>query len=186
LEQPGATTLILKVRDAAEMRQRLLGAGGRELAGNVLQDPDGFFVRLVEDKNLAGPLGGATLGITIDDTAATLKIYRDILGFTPGPTDSSLRTIAPIPGARVSTIEWTEFKTPDLPAIRTRLPDPGTTMLLMPVRDVEATAKALAGSGAEVITADGKVAIHDNGSKVIIVRDPNNIFLELIQRPSRP
>jgi len=185
LEQPGATTLILKVRDAAEMRRRLSGAGGNEISGNVIQDPDGFFVRLVEDKSLTAPLGGATLGITIDDTASTLKIYRDILGFTPGPTDSNLRTIAPIPGARVSTIEWTEFKTPNLPAIRTRLPDPGTTMLLMPVRDVEAAAKALAGVGAEVITADGKVAIHDNGSKVIIVRDPNNIFLELIQRPSR-
>jgi hypothetical protein len=30
LEDPGATTLILKVRDAAEMRRRLLEAGGRE------------------------------------------------------------------------------------------------------------------------------------------------------------
>jgi predicted enzyme related to lactoylglutathione lyase len=186
LEQPGATTLILKVRDAADMKRRLLGAGGTEISTNVIQDPDGFFVRLVEDKSLAAPVGGATLGVTIDDTARTLKIYRDILGFTPGPTDSNLRTIAPIPGARVSTIEWTEFKTPDLPAIRSRLPDPGTTMLLMPVREAEATAKALAAAGSEVISANGKIAIHDNGSKVIIVRDPNNIFLELIERPSRP
>jgi catechol 2,3-dioxygenase-like lactoylglutathione lyase family enzyme len=186
LEQPGATTLILKVRDAAEMRRRLLGAGGREVAANVIADPDGFYVRLVEDRSLAGPLGGATLGVTIANTAETLKIYRDILGFVPGPTDSNLRTIAPIPGARVSTIEWTEYKTPDLPAIRTRLPDPGTTMLLVPVRDAEGTAAALKGAGLDVISAGGKVVTHDNGSKVIIVRDPNNIFLELIQRPARP
>jgi catechol 2,3-dioxygenase-like lactoylglutathione lyase family enzyme len=186
IEDPGATTLILNVHDAADMRRRLLGAGGREAAPNLIQDPDGFFVRLVENKNLAGPLGGATLGVTIADTAATLKIYRDVLGFKPGPTDSKLRTVAPIPGARVSTIEWTEFKTPGRQAIRTRLPDPGTTMLLVPVRDVEAAAAALKGAGLEVISAGGKIVTHDNGSRVIIVRDPNNIFLELIQRPPRP
>jgi predicted enzyme related to lactoylglutathione lyase len=186
LEDPGATTLILRVRDAADMRRRLLGAGGREIATNIVQDPDGFYVRLVEDRNLPGPLGGATLGVTIADTSATLKIYRDILGFVPGPTDSGLRTIAPIPGARVSTIEWTEFKTSDRQAVRTRLPDPGTTMLLMPVRDVEAVAEAIKSAGGEMISAGGKTVTHPNGSSVIIVRDPNNIFLELIGRPARP
>jgi catechol 2,3-dioxygenase-like lactoylglutathione lyase family enzyme len=186
LEDPGATTLILKVRDAADMRRRLLGAGGREISANVIQDPDGFFVRLVEDRSLSGPLGGATLGVTVADTAATLKIYRDLMGFVPGPTDSTLRTLAPIPGARVSTIEWTEFRTPDRKVLRTRLPDPGTTMLLVPVRDAAAAAEALKGAGLEIVSAGGKVVTHDNGSKVIIVRDPDNLFLELIQRPSRP
>ncbi|HEX4999429.1 MAG TPA: VOC family protein [Terriglobia bacterium] len=186
LEDPGATTLILNVRDAADMRQRLVAAGGREIAAHIIQDPDGFYVRLVENKNIAGPLGGATLGVTVADTAATLKIYRDLMGFRPGPTDANLRTVAPIPGARASTIEWTEFKTPDRQAIHTRLPDPGTTMLLLPVRDAEAAAAALKEGGLEVISAGGKVVTHDNGSRVIIVRDPNNLFLELIQRAPRP
>jgi hypothetical protein len=108
------------------------------------------------------------------------------LGFAPGPTDANLRTVAPVPGARVSTIEWTAYKTPDRKTIRTRLPDPGTTMLLVPVRDAEAAAAALKAAGCDVISAGGKVVNLDNGSKVIIVRDPNNIFLELIQRAPRP
>lgn len=185
LEDPGATTLILKVRDGAEMRRRLLAAGGLEVAPNVIRDPDYFYIRLVEDRSLTTPLGGATLGVTVADTGETLKIWRDILGFVPGPTDANLRTVAPVPGARSSTIEWTESKTPDRQAIRTRLPDPGSTMLLMPVQDVQAAADALTRAGLQMVTTDGKIVEHPSGSKVLIVRDPNNIFLELIQRPGR-
>jgi hypothetical protein len=46
-------------------------------------------------------------------------------------------------------------------------------MLLVPVRDAEAAAEALKGAGLEVVFVGGKKVVNlDNGSKVIIVRDP--------------
>jgi predicted enzyme related to lactoylglutathione lyase len=185
VQDAGATTLILTVRDASDMRKRLLGAGGTEVAPNIIQDPDGFYVRLIENRSLAGPLGGATLGVTVADTTATLRVYRDLLGFAPKPADSSSRTVAPIPGARVSTIEWTPAPNPERKAIQTRLPDPGTTMILLTVRDAQAAADAFKRAGLDIISAEGKVVNLDNGSRVVIVRDPDNLFLELIERPTR-
>jgi hypothetical protein len=151
---------------------------------NVIQDPDGFFVRLVEgSQTLPDRWVGATLGITVAERLRLLKIYRDVLGFVPGPDGCESPHDCSDSGLPRIDDGMDGVQTADQQTMRTRLPDPGTTMLLVPVRDVEAAAQALKNAGLEIITAGGKAVTHDSGSKVIIVRDPNNIFLELIQRP---
>jgi hypothetical protein len=50
------------------------------------------------------------------------------------------------------------------------------------VRDTPAATQALAAAGWEVIFAGGKPVIQANGARFVIVRDPDNLFLELFER----
>ena len=55
-------------------------------------------------------------------------------------------------------------------------------MLQVMVRDVDALVAALKAGGASIVTVGG--APLDFGPlRIAVVRDPNNLFLELIQRP---
>jgi hypothetical protein len=57
-------------------------------------------------------------------------------------------------------------------------------MLQIMVRDVDGLLATLESRGAGIVTAGG--APLDYGPlRIAVVRDPNNLFLELIQRPPR-
>jgi len=76
-------------------------------------------------------------------------------------------------------ITFIEFKDIERKPLHTRLQDPGTAMLQLRVRDVDSLLKTLKAGGAEVISAGG-VAVTRGSNRLAIVRDPNNLFLELI------
>jgi hypothetical protein len=105
------------------------------------------------------------------------------MGNTPGAQYRS--TVLQIPGTQVS-IEFPQFKDIDRKPLHTRLQDPGTTVLQLEVRNVDSVVKSLKSAGAAVITAGGEpveVTIGTGATlRIAIVRDPNNLFLELIQR----
>jgi hypothetical protein len=63
--------------------------------------------------------------------------------------------------------------------------DPGTAILQVGVRDIDATVKALKAAGVAVISKNGEPVINGT-SKFCLVRDPNNLFLELFQRGAKP
>jgi hypothetical protein len=79
-------------------------------------------------------------------------------------------------------IRFIEFKGIDRKPLSTRLQDPGMAMLQIMVRDVDSLLMRLKAGGVPVVTVGG--APLDFGPlRIAVVRDPNNLFLELIQRP---
>ncbi len=182
----------------------LTAAGGPVAIGTAsrnvfLQDPDGFVVEVAQPVPAPageGNLIGANFEATVLDTEQTVKFYRDLLGFqlkvgdtfnnnklmaeTAGVPGAQFRqSSGQIPGSSVR-ITFIEFKDTDRKPLHTRLQDPGTALLQLRVRDVDALVKTLKASGAEIVTAGGEPVTRGN-LRLAIVRDPNNLFLELIQ-----
>ena len=181
------------------------GSRGRVV---FVQDPDGFFIE-ISQRDPAPPttapassniIGGA-FEIVVADLDRTLHIYRDVLGFqtlpptawdgtklmmdtagTPGA--QFRRSSATIPGTSVM-MAFMEFKDIDREPLHTRIQDPGTAILQVGVRDIDATVKALKAAGLTVISKNGEPVIN-GAARFCMLRDPNNLYLELFQRGPRP
>ncbi len=194
LRQGGARTELLGL-------QGVLNVGRLERA--YAQDPDGFFVTLVRNKPVQQSIAPATsnvigglIAVTVTDTDSAVRLYHDVLGFEPGIAlpytgdgnwmgPQSRTTALQIPGTQVS-IWFPQFKDIDRKPLHTRLQDPGTALLQLEVRNVDGMVKAVKAAGVEVISVGGEpvdVQIPSGPKlRIAIVRDPNNLFLELIQR----
>jgi len=207
-------TLRVRDIDAVMARVRssgvkVLTAAGRPVAigtasRNVfLQDPDGFVVEVAQPvpppEAGTSNLPGAGFETTVMDTEQTVKFYRDLLGFqlrvgdsfnnnklmaeTAGTPGAQFRqSSGQIPGSSVR-VTFIEFKDIDRKPLHTRLQDPGTALLQLRVRDVDALVKTLKAGGAEIVSAGGEPVTRGN-LRLAIVRDPNNLFLELISGPA--
>ena len=181
-----------------------IGNGGKIV---FIQDPDGFVLELAQ---AAAPRGGAAAApqpegnivgggfeLTIADTDKTVAFYRKVLEFqlTPGttfnpdkvmnetagvPGGAFKQTRGPIPGTN-ATIVFIEFSQVDRKPMKTRVQDPGTAILQLMVKDMDGLMKVLKGTGAEIVSTGGEPVTLGN-SKLVLVRDPNNLFLEFIQR----
>jgi catechol 2,3-dioxygenase-like lactoylglutathione lyase family enzyme len=190
---------------------RVITVGGHPatIAGNLrvvfLQDPDGFVIELNQSNAVPQPSAdtpgnvlGSRFEVTIEDTEKTVAFYRDLLGFevTAGTSfnaDKLMTDTAGTPGAKFRqsrlqvsrtafSIAAIEFKDIDRKPHGARLQDPGTTMLQLMVRDVDSLLKTLKAGGAAVVSVGGE-AVNMGPLRLAVVRDPNNLFLELIQRP---
>jgi len=117
LQDPGAATLSLQIRDMDQMLAKLkaahatiVTAGGAPVnpSGNasskmrelLVRDPDGFFVQFVQPDPLpASAAGGDILGgavnLSIEDSVRTVTFLREAIGFVARPT-SSLGTNATV------------------------------------------------------------------------------------------
>jgi catechol 2,3-dioxygenase-like lactoylglutathione lyase family enzyme len=170
--------------------------------GFFVQDPDGFVIEITRFNklpaaaaNTAGNIFGASVEITIADTDQTVKFYRDLLGFNlrVGASfngDKLMADTAVTPGAQFrqssGTIPGTstrltliEFKGIDRKPLNTRTQDPGTALLQLRVHDVDGLVKKLKAGGGTVITEGGE-PVTMGKNRLAIVRDPNNLFLELL------
>ena len=180
------------------------GANGSTAHVVFVQDPDGFFIE-ISQRDPAPPtsapassniIGGA-FEIVVADLDKTLHLYHDVLGFdTQPPTawdgtklmiDTAgtpgaqfRRSSALIPGTAVM-MAFMQFKDINRRPLHTRVQDPGTPIFQVGVKDVDATVKALKAEGVEVISKNGEPVMNGT-SKFCLVRDPNNLFLELFQR----
>ena len=80
--------------------------------------------------------------------------------------------------------EVIDYKGIDRRSVRGDLRDPGSTRIQLQVRDVDAAIAAFRKAGATVVSTGGKALDlpTPNGSlKVAIVREPDNLFVVLIQ-----
>jgi lactoylglutathione lyase len=186
---------------------KILSAGGVPATiangGKVifLQDPDGFVIELVQaaaqPAATQGNIVGGGFELTVEDTAKTVDFYQKVLGFplnagtafnpdktmndTAGvPGGAFKQSRGPIPGTN-ATIVFIEFSQVDRKPLKTRVQDPGTAILQVMVRDMDGLMKVLKANNADIITTGGEPVSIGNG-KLVIVRDPNNLFLEFIQR----
>jgi predicted enzyme related to lactoylglutathione lyase len=79
------------------------------------------------------------------------------------------------------------FRGVDRKTVRGNIQDPGSTRIQLQVRDVDAAIDALKRHGGAVVSTGGTtVNLPGRGgatTKVAIVRDPDNLFLVLLQAP---
>jgi predicted enzyme related to lactoylglutathione lyase len=207
-QDPGAGNLILRIADLDGTVARLKKSGAHILtAGGVpatvratrvlfAQDPDGFVVELSQ---ASAPGGG--FEAAVEDLERTAAFYR-LLGFEPSAaaawngdklmTDTAgtpgaqfRQSRAPIPGTS-ATVTFIEFKDIDRKPLHTRIQDPGTAILQLMVRDVDSLLAKLKAGGAAVVSVGGEAVNIGTNARIAIVRDPNNLFLELIQQKAQP
>ena len=172
--------------------------GGRY---TFVQDPDGFIVELVQPADAATRPGtdmvlGGVFELTVANSEESVKFYNDLLGFnmtlgasfndnqtmasTAGTPGASFRqSRAPIPGTTVS-MTLIEFKNVERKTLSGRTQDPGTAILQLRVNDVAALTAKMKAAGAKVVTTGG-VPVTVGNLKIALVRDPNNLLLELMQ-----
>jgi len=173
-----------------------------------VEDPDGFVVELGQGTPPADSkvprssnVFGGAFELSVVNSEESVKFYNDLLGFnmklgaefntnklmaeTAGAPGASFRqSRAPIPGTSVS-MTLIEFKNIARKPLKGRVQDPGTAILQLRVHDVAALTKKLKGAGVPVITAGGEPVEVGPGLRIAIVRDPNNLMLELLQSPPK-
>jgi catechol 2,3-dioxygenase-like lactoylglutathione lyase family enzyme len=168
-----------------------------------LQDPDGFVLELLEADapadGAADPVvAGSAFEATVRDSEQSVRFYNELLGFdfqlgaafnsnpqmasTAGAPGASFRqSTATIPGTTVP-MTLIEFKDIERKELSGRTQDPGTTVLQLIVQDVAALTKKLQDAGVPVVTTGGVPVEVAPGLKISIVRDPNNLLVELVER----
>jgi len=174
----------------------------------VLKDPDGHFVEVAQLDPLpetTAPAEANVIGVrvrlTVEDAALAMKQYQDLglagtMNLMPQSNeglmkmfglkaDAQYRLAAMDVPATGLKLEFIEFKGVDRKTVRANLQDPGSTRMQIQVRDVDATITALKAAGGVVQSTGGTtVELPGRGgatTKVAIVRDPNNLFLVLLQ-----
>ena len=110
IQDAGAATLVLQVRDIEKLLAKVKAAGAPILTGGgvpvnptgnpasklreiVTRDPDGFFVELQQPDPLpasaastVGDILGASVQFSIEDSAKTVAFLREAVGFNARPT----------------------------------------------------------------------------------------------------
>ena len=180
----------------------------------IVKDPDGHFVELYQPDPLPESAAPATANVievrvrlTVNDGDTAARLYRDTLGLqarTPGTfrKDRAVLDMMGLSGGeyRVTmftvpttglTFELIDFKGLERRSVRGNIQDPGSTRIQLQVRDVDAVIAALKQAGGAVVSSGGTtVELPGRGgatTKVAIVRDPDNLFLVLLQAaPAAP
>jgi catechol 2,3-dioxygenase-like lactoylglutathione lyase family enzyme len=151
IANPGVATLLLRRTDAGSDRKTLM-------------DPDGFPVEVERSEN-----PGADLSVSVADVPKTIALYTSVLGFKPEGDWLA------VPGATVR-VRFT--KAQGSHGLKVPFPQPGRGMLRLMVRNIDAVTVSLKGGGFSAITTGGEPVTLPQGPRIIIVRDPNNFYLQ--------
>jgi len=174
----------------------------------VVQDPAGHFVEIVQPDTLtdaqkaaATNVVGVRVRFTVADVESSLRLYRDALGFNATGSAAEYRNepavldvlglssgqyrvgALEVPG---SGLQFTliDFKGVDRQTIRAGIADPGSTRIQLRVANIDAAVAAVSKAGGAFVSTGGKPVDLPAGQGVLkagIVRDPDNLFLVLIQ-----
>jgi catechol 2,3-dioxygenase-like lactoylglutathione lyase family enzyme len=209
IQDPGAGTLRIanvgiKSYDAARR------AGGHTVTGNVLahlpgmflQDRDGFLVDLSRridstplssGQQLIYPTDPPRLAFAMpwkDNADSDFQFTVDDLDKTTAAYAALLLKFSAVIGEDVqksefdaggTTITFVEFKNIERKPVHTRIQDPGTSILQLYVHGLDAFLPWLKSEGFTVVSTGG-VPVSVGTDRRVLVRDLNNLFLELIER----
>jgi catechol 2,3-dioxygenase-like lactoylglutathione lyase family enzyme len=143
------------------------------------------------------------LRLAVDDVDTAVRLYRDALGLQArapvsdyGDNPAVLAALGLESGQyrvglqNVPTsglmFDFVDFKGVDRRSVQGRIQDFGSTRLQLRVRDIDAAIDAFERFGGEVVSTGGRPLELPAGNstlKVAIVRDPNNLFVVLIESP---
>jgi catechol 2,3-dioxygenase-like lactoylglutathione lyase family enzyme len=121
-----------------------------------LRDSDGFPVELERSEN-----PGADLTVSVSDAGKTTELYGGLLGL------------------KSDRIRFKKVKSSDAPTAP--FPEAGQGMLRVFVRDIDALTASLKSAGFSVITTGGGPVTLPQGQRVIIFRDPDNFYVQLME-----
>jgi len=185
--------------------------GNGKSRGVIVKDPDGHFVELFQfdpPRETTAPASANILGVrvrlSVADVPQAMQLYSDVLGLERsarddfqnvqqvsamfGLSDAQFRLgTTKVPGSGL-VVEFIDFKGVERKTVPSRLQDPGSTRMQLLVRDVDRAIEALRRAGGSVVSTGG-AAVELTGraggppTKVAIVRDPNNLFVVLLQLP---
>lgn len=119
-------------------------------------DPDGFPVASERSNS-----PGAGLSVIVSDARKTAALYERVLGLKP------------------DRIQFTQA--PTHLSGGASFPAPGQGMLRLFVHDITALTASLKSAGFSVITTGGEPVTLPQGPRVIILRDPNNFYIQLME-----
>jgi catechol 2,3-dioxygenase-like lactoylglutathione lyase family enzyme len=137
---------------AATLILRRADAGA---APKTLRDPDGFPVEVQRSES-----PGADLIVSVSDVGETTELYGRLLGLKS---------------------DQIRFTTVGNKGLNVPFPAPGQGMLRLFVRNINAVAASLKSAGFSVITTGGAPVSLPQGQRVIIFRDPNNFYVQLME-----
>lgn len=149
-------------------------------------------------------VGSGSYSPIVNDLDKAIEFYGGLLGLTvppppaPGPrpygADPALLKMFGMPGAQMRYVtaripgatvgvEMVEVKGLDRKAVRPRPQDPGSTTLILLVRDIDAAFAPLKRAGVSVVTPGGEPLAFgaNNGVRGVIISDPDGHFVELLQ-----
>jgi glyoxylase I family protein len=137
-------------------------------------------------------------GITVSDLDRSIHFYRDVLGLPVSEpvhcTGEMFEKVTGVPGAQIDisfvrapghVIELLCYRKPD-GRVRSSLRscDPGFWHLALKVSDLERVVTAVGRAGFQPLSAvQGVQEGPLTGLKVVYVRDPDGVVLELIEEP---
>jgi hypothetical protein len=91
-----------------------------------------------------------------------------------------------VPGSKLA-VEFVAFSRLSQRHVEGRIQDPGSTRLQLQVRDLTAATQAIVRAGGHVVSTGGRPVDMPAGRggsiKAVIVQDPDNLFLVLIEAP---
>ena len=90
-----------------------------------------------------------------------------------------------MPGVPQQLLEFIEFKDIDRKPQHTRIQDPGSSKIQFRPSDVATAMAKLKAAGGTVATTGGTFMIYQ-GVPTVIVRDMNNMFINMQQQPQPP
>ena len=176
----------------------------------MVKDPAGHYVGLLQTASPRPAAAGENANIvgvrvrhTVENLERSLRLYQGALGLQ-GPAEAPQYTtdsnVAPLLGLPQGTqwryttltvptsglpIELIEFKGARAPA-PARIQDAGSTRIQLRVADIDAAVAALTQAGGTFMSTGGGPLDLPAGNrtlKVGIVRDPDGLFVVLIQAP---
>lgn len=176
----------------------------------VVEDPAGHFVEIVQPDPLPQTQAALTTNVigvrvrfTVSDVQASLRLYRDALGLRELAPMGEYRNDAGVLDAlglsggqyRVGQLEvpasglqftLIDFKGVERRTIRAGIEAPGSTRIQLRVANIDTAVAVLSKAGGTFVSTGGKPLDLPAGQgvlKVGIVRDPDNLFLVLIDSP---
>ena len=185
-----------------------LTGGAQKMRIVVVQDPDGHFVELTESELPpstpalpAANVLAVRLRLAVHDVETAARLYRDELGLPArapigefGANPAVLAALGLARGQyRVALqsvpasglfFDFLDFKDVERSTVRGRIQDFGSTRVQLRVRDIDAAIAAFQKYGGEVVSTGGTPLALPAGAstlRVAIVRDPNDLFVVLIE-----
>ncbi len=153
-------------------------------------------------------IGGHNFVHTVADVQKSSQFYRDAFGLElereirPAAAVPVLQQLANAPGAKFRatsvkipganfSLEFTEFSDIDRKTGQSNMQDPGSSMLALIVRDVDATLAKAVKAGAKIVTTGGKILRQGapdapTYNRAIFLRDLDGFLIEMLQLYPQP